>query len=340
MLANILVKPGVLELKKIKTPKPAHGEILVKIKTALTCGTDLKAFMRGHPMMPMPTVFGHEFSGVIEKAGRGVKGFYEGMEIMAVHSAPCGKCRFCKKKLYNLCENIMRTKVLGAFAEYILLPGHIVSRNVFKKPKELSFEEAAFLEPLSCVIHSINSADISRGDTAVIIGAGSIGLLHLMVLKTIGIKVIVIEKGKTRLKKALEEKADVAINAGKKNTFKKITALTKDAGADVVFECTGLPEVWENTIWLVRKGGTVVLFGGCKQGSKVSYDAGRIHYDEITLKGVFHYKPSDVSQAYKLLSNGKIKVSGLISGQYPLHDLRKAFQRLVSGKGIKYAIIP
>lgn len=340
MLANILVKPGVLELKKIKTPKPAHGEILVKIKTALTCGTDLKAFMRGHPMMPMPTVFGHEFSGVIEKAGRGVKGFYEGMEIMAVHSAPCGKCRFCKKNLYNLCENIMRTKVLGAFAEYILLPGHIVSRNVFKKPKELSFEEAAFLEPLSCVIHSINSADISRGDTAVIIGAGSIGLLHLMVLKTMGIKVIVIEKGKTRLKKALEEKADVAINAGKKNTFKKIIALTKDAGADVVFECTGLPEVWENTIWLVRKGGTVVLFGGCKQGSKVSYDAGRIHYDEITLKGVFHYKPSDVSQAYKLLSNGKIKVSGLISGQYPLHDLRKAFQKLVSGKGIKYAIIP
>lgn len=340
MLANILVKPGVLELKKIKTPEPAHGEILVKIKAALTCGTDLKAFMRGHPMIPMPTVFGHEFSGVIEKAGRGVKGFSGGMEIMAVHSAPCGKCRFCKKNLYNLCENIMRTKVLGAFAEYILIPGHIVSRNVFKKPKKLSFTEAAFLEPLSCVIHSIHSAGISRGDTAVIIGAGSIGLLHLMVLKTMGIKVIVIEKKKTRLKKALEEKADVAINAGKKNTFKKIKALMKDAGADVVFECTGLPEVWENTIWLVRKGGTVVLFGGCKQGAKVSYDAGRIHYDEITLKGVFHYRPSDVSQAYKLLSKRKIKVSGLVSGQYPLHDLKKAFQKLVSGKGIKYAIIP
>ncbi len=263
MLANILVKPGVLELKKIKTPEPDHGEILVKIKAALTCGTDLKAFMRGHPMIPMPTVFGHEFSGVIEKTGKGVKGFYRGMEIMAVHSAPCGKCRFCKKNLYNLCEYIMRTKVLGAFAEYVLLPKHIVSRNVFKKPKKLSFEEAAFLEPLSCVIHSINSVDISRGDTAVINGAGSIGLLHNIILKKMGIKTIIVEKQKARLEEARKEKADIVVKVGKKNTCGKIMAFTKDAGADVVFECTGLPEVWENTIWLVRKGGTVVLFGFC-----------------------------------------------------------------------------
>jgi len=340
MLANLLVKPGVLELKELKTPEPSNGEILVRIKASLTCGTDLKAFRRGHPMIPVPTVFGHEFSGIVEKVGRGVKKFSRGMEIMAVHSAPCEKCYFCKKDLYNLCENIMKTKVLGAFADYILLPRHVVRHNIFIKPKRLSFKEAAFLEPLSCVIHSINSTSISRGDTAVIIGAGPIGLLHLKVLKIMGIKVIVIERQKTRLKKALEEKADVVINADKKNAFKKIMSLTEDAGADVVFECTGIPEVWENSIWLVRKGGAVVLFGGCKQGTQVSYDAERIHYDEITLKGVFHYKPSDVAQAYKLLSSGRIKVSGLISGEYPLHDLKTAFEKLLSGEGIKYAIIP
>lgn len=355
MLVNLLVKPGVLKLSEIKAPKPSNGEILVKIKTALTCGTDLKAFRRGHPLVPMPTVFGHEFSGVIEKVGKGVRGFSKGMEIMAVHSAPCGKCYFCKKDLHNLCENIMRTKVLGAFAEYILLPKHIVKHNVFIKPKNLSFAEAAFLEPLSCVVHSINSVcpvrkkapsglsngvGISRGDTAVIIGAGSIGLLHLMVLKTMGIKVIVVEKQKMRLKKVLEEKADIVIDANKGNARKKIMTFTKARGADVVFECTGVPEVWESTIWLVRRGGTIILFGGCKQGTQVTYDAERIHYDEITLRGVFHYKPSDVAQAYKLLSNRKIRVGGLISGEYPLHNLKTAFNKLMSGEGIKYAIIP
>lgn len=340
MLINLLVKPGVLELNQIKTPKPSRGEILVKIKAALTCGTDLKAFRRGHPIIPMPTVFGHEFSGIVEKVGKGVKRFSKGMEIMAVHSAPCGKCYFCRKDLHNLCENIMRTKVLGAFAEYILLPKHIVKHNVFIKPKNLSFTEAAFLEPLSCVMHSINSVSISRGDSAVIIGAGSIGLLHLMVLKTMGIKVIVVEKQKMRLKKVLEEKADIVIDANKGNARKKIMTFTKARGADVVFECTGVPEVWESTIWLVRRGGTIILFGGCKQGTQVTYDAERIHYDEITLRGVFHYKPSDVAQAYKLLSNRKIRVGGLISGEYPLHNLKTAFNKLMSGEGIKYAIIP
>jgi L-iditol 2-dehydrogenase len=355
MLANFLIKPGALQLREIKTPEPSYGEILVKIKASLTCGTDLKAFKRGHPLMPMPTVFGHEFSGVVEKAGRGVKKFFRGTEIMAVHSAPCCECCFCKKGLYNLCKNIMKTKVLGAFAEYILLPKHIVKQNVFKKPKNLSYTEAAFLEPLSCVIHSINSVypvrkkapsgfsngvNLSKGDTAVIIGAGPIGLLHLMVLKTMGLKIIVIEKQKERLKKALELKADIAVSPDDRDIRNKIMRYTDNCGADVVFECTGIPEVWESSVRLVRRGGSVVLFGGCKQGAQVKYDAARIHYDEITLKGVFHFKPSDVAQAYDFLSRKKIKVRKLISGEYPLDKLDLAFKKLASGRGIKYAIIP
>ncbi|MBI4691237.1 MAG: alcohol dehydrogenase catalytic domain-containing protein, partial [Nitrospirae bacterium] len=151
MQAVVLLSPGKLELHEIETPKPVRGEILIKVKAALTCGTDLKAFSRGHHVVPMPGVFGHEFSGIIAGVGRGVKRFKEGDKIMAVHSAPCLRCPYCKKRLYNLCEKIMETKVLGAFAEYILLPEHIVRQNAFYKPKNLTFEEAAFLEPLSCV---------------------------------------------------------------------------------------------------------------------------------------------------------------------------------------------
>lgn len=340
MRANLLIKPGVLALRDIAVPEPSPGEILVKVKASLTCGTDVKTFLRGHPMIPMPTVFGHEFSGIIEKVGRGMRKFRTGMEIMAVHSAPCGKCWFCRKKLYNLCEHVMREKVLGAFAEYILLPEHVVRHHVFEKPKNLSFAEAAFLEPLSCVMHSINSTGLFRRDTAVIIGAGAIGLLHLLVLKSMGLKVIVIEKHRARLKNALNLQADVAINPDRIRPLKKIKDATGSIGADTVFECTGNPVVWKNAVQLVRRGGTVILFGGCKEGTKVCYDAGRIHYDEITLKGVFHYKPSDVNQAYQLLAKGKVNVKKLISREYPLTKLGSALRKLVSGEGIKYAIIP
>ena len=183
MYANILLKPGSIELREIENPEPSYGEMLVKIKAALTCGTDLKAFIRGHPLIPMPGVFGHEFSGIVTEVGKGVGRFKEGDAVMAVHTAPCLTCSFCRRRLYNLCEKIMHTKVLGAFAEYIILPSHVVRQNVFHKPENLSFEEAAFLEPLSCVVHSVEKLKIKKGDSALIFGAGPIGLLHLLLLK-------------------------------------------------------------------------------------------------------------------------------------------------------------
>lgn len=339
MLTNIIVKPGRIELCEIKTPKPSHGEILVKIKTALTCGTDLKAFGRGHPMIPMPGVFGHEFSGTVAGIGKGVKGFKEGDEIMAVHSAPCLECRYCKKKIYNLCEKIMDTKVLGAFAEYILLPPHIVRQNLFHKPKNISFEEAAFLEPLSCVVHGMESTDIKKGDHALVIGAGPIGLLHLLLLKKKGAIVSVTDKHNSKLKIAKNLGADF-VGEGKGEGFLNIKKITNGIGFDYIFECTGMPEVWEASVNYVRKGGTVILFGGCKSGTKVTYDTGKLHYNEITFKGVFHFTPADVKKAYKLLCDGRLGLSRLISGSYPLRHIQKAFEKLSKGEGIKYAIIP
>ena len=378
MLANIIIKPGTIELRDIKTPKPSYGEILVKIKASLTCGTDLKAFRRGHPMIPMPGVFGHEFSGVVAEVGKGVKGFKEGDEIMAVHTAPCLKCIYCKKRLYNLCDKIMDTKALGAFAEYILLTEYIVKQNVLYKPKNLSFEEAAFLEPLSCVVHSMKSVDIKRGDNVLVIGAGPIGLLHLLLLKEKGATVTIIDKHTKKLKIAKNLGADFILrtdttyspsptpfpsreennegknpsplvgeparqirsDGGRGEGFFQMNKFTDGIGFDYLFECTGRPEVWQASVNYVRRGGTVILFGGCKSGTKVTYDTGKLHYDEITLKGVFHFTPSDVKKAYKLLCKGRIGISRLISGSYPLNQLQKAFDKLARGVGIKYAIIP
>jgi threonine dehydrogenase-like Zn-dependent dehydrogenase len=421
LLANILLKPGSIELNEIKTPKPSYGEILVKIKAALTCGTDLKAFLRGHPLIPMPDVFGHEFSGIVTEVGKGVRKFKEGDAVMAVHTAPCLICSFCRRRLYNLCEKIMHTKVIGAFAEYIVLPSHVVKQNVFHKPRNLSFEEAAFLEPLSCVVHSVEKLRIKKGDSALIFGAGPIGLLHLLLLKRKEAKVAVADIKEARLKVARRLGADFVFRTpapqspplkggnaseypavspmgwvtppspsylkrgfippltlrggrvglynsahkvgksellfplvGKKNPivpsplvgegkgegYMCVKKFTDGIGFDYVFECTGMTDVWEASVNYIRKGGTVILFGGCASGTTVTYDTGRIHYDEITVKGVFHYTPSDVKKAYKLLCEGDLGVLKLISGRYPLEHVQKAFDKLARGEGLKYAIIP
>jgi L-iditol 2-dehydrogenase len=338
LLANILVEPGRIELRQIEIPKPSRGEILVRIKAALTCGTDLKAFRRGHPVIPMPGVFGHEFSGIVAAAGKGVKRFREGDGIMAVHSAPCLECGYCRKRLYNLCEKIMPTKILGAFAEYILLPSHIVKQNVFRKPEGLPFEEAAFLEPLSCVVHGLEPVSLKKDDHALVIGAGPIGLLHLLLLKNMGVKVSVADKHDRKLRIAKELGAHSVSKADRIDALKKRDG--NGIGFDYVFECTGMPEVWESSVNYVRRGGTVVLFGGCKAETTVTYDAGKLHYDEITLRGVFHYTPPDVKKAYALLCGGRLGISRLISGRYPLRQTQKAFDKLSKGIGIKYAIIP
>lgn len=337
MIASYLIRPGLIELKEFPLPKPKYGEVLVKVMAALTCGTDLKAFLRGHPMIPMPGVFGHEFSGVIAEIGKGVKGFKEGDEIMAVHSAPCLKCKFCNKKLYNLCENIMDTKALGAFAEYILLPAHIVKQNLFHKPPDLSFEDAAFLEPLSCVVHGMRGLNIKKGDKVLIIGTGPIGFLHLSLLKIKGADVIVVGHKHEKLTAAKNFGAD--ITAMPSELISVINHYTDGIGVDFVFECTGQLDVWESAVNYVRRGGTVILFGGVKKGTSITYDTYRLHYDELTIKGVFHFTPQDVKTAWKLLKD-TLNVSPLISGKYSLKDLYTALKKLSNGDGIKYAIIP
>jgi L-iditol 2-dehydrogenase len=340
MLQSRLLAPGDVRLAEVPVPEPSAGELLIAVKAALTCGTDLKAFRRGHSLIPMPGPFGHEFSGVVARRGKGVRGFREGQAVMAVHSAPCLTCRYCKRKLFNLCESIMETKVLGAFAEYVLLPAHVVRQNVFPKPRRLDFAEAALLEPLSCVVHAVEPLGVKAGQTAFVIGAGPIGLLHLLLLKRRRARVAVAEPVPPRLRQAKKMGADAALGTPEK-ARKLLSRLTPGGmGFDYVFECTGRPEVWEKAVGYLRRGGTLVLFGGCPPGSRVAYDTHRLHYDEITLKGDFHYTPADVRTAYGMLAGGKLRGAGeLISGSFPLTRLPRALDLLSRGKGIKYAIL-
>ncbi|MFQ5651896.1 MAG: zinc-binding dehydrogenase [bacterium] len=341
MKSYFLVEPGRMEMRETPVPEPEEGELIIRIEAALTCGTDLKAFRRGHPKMPMPTPFGHEFSGIIADAGKSVNGWHEGDAIMGVHTAPCGDCTYCRRQLENLCPVTMDTMLLGAYAEYIKIPRHVVELNTFRKPASLSYEQAATLEPLACVVHGIEQLTMHPDDTVLILGAGSIGLLHILMARIKGAhKIIVAGKHPQRLELAGELGADHLIDVSRQDTREGVLELTRGYGANRVFECTGQPVVWEQAVNLAARGGSVILFGGCAPGTSVSFDTNRLHYDQIALIGTFHFTPRDVATAYHLLVEEKLDVSKLITGTFPLTKLNQAFDLLMQGEGIKYAIEP
>lgn len=338
MLQAILVEPNRIELRESPLPEPFEGEVLIRIDTALTCGTDLKAYVRGHRLIPMPGPFGHEYAGIVKRTGKGVRRFKEGDAVMGVHSAPCLECRYCKRKLFNLCENIMNTKALGAFAEYLLLPQHVVRQNLYHKVEGLSFQEAALLEPLSCVVHSYKMIQHGEIKNALVIGTGAIGLMHIAYLRTKGAKVYATDISEERLSIASQTGAEIIPHH--KRIEESILEGTDGIGVDLVVECTGKEGVWQKSVDYVRRGGMVILFGGCPEGSRVCYDTRRLHYDELTLYGSFHYTPQDVRYAYEILTDKGLDLSFIISGEFALSDIGKAFRLLKEGKGIKYALMP
>jgi len=337
MLQAILVEPGRIDLKEIPLKSPQEGEVLIKVHTALTCGTDLKAYIRGHPLIPMPGPFGHEYSGYVASVGKGVSGFKEGDAVMGVHSAPCLICRYCKRGDFNLCDDIMKTKVLGAFAEYLLIPPNIVKQNLYHKPDDVSFKESALLEPLSCVIHPFRRTEINRIRNAFIIGTGAIGLMHIAYLGMRGIKTFATDISKERLSLAAGFGAETI--GYQEDIEDVIIELTGGMGFDLVIECTGKEGVWQRCIDYSRRGGIIILFGGCPKGSKVCYDTHRLHYDELTLCGSFHYTPEDVRAAYDIITHKRLDLSPIISAEFHLSEISIAFNLLREGRGIKYAII-
>jgi L-iditol 2-dehydrogenase len=341
MQAVMLLGPKKLSCEELPLPRPGADEVVLKIDAALTCGTDLKAFLRGHPKWPMPTRFGHEYAGTIAARGKHVAGVREGDAVMLAPTAPCGSCFYCKRNQETLCVSLMETMVLGGYAEYLTVPSRVIRANLFKKPADLSFAEASLLEPVSCVVHGLQEPTMRPDDIAVIIGAGAFGLLHLVVLRALGIEqVYVVARNPRRAKIAKELGATGIIPCAAEEARPLILDLTEGRGADLVIECTAQPRVWEEAIILARPGGQVVLFGGCPPGTTVSLDTYRLHYDQVRVFSPFHFTPKAVRQAMEMLASGKIPTRHLISGSYPLSELPHAFDLLQQGQGIKYAVIP
>lgn len=328
MKALVLLEPGSIQLSDVPVPVPGPGEILLRVEAAPTCGTDLKAFLRGHPQIPMPGQFGHEYAGRVVAVGVGAP-FAIGDEVMGVHSAPCQQCRWCLNDQENLCESIMATKVLGSYAEYLLVPQRIARLNMFPKPESLDFANAALLEPLACVAQGIERAKPRADQEVLVIGPGAIGLMFVAALRHLGVRQVTLAgRNPGRLAVGEQLGATPAYLEGLEGSF------------DLVIECTGRVEVWERSVDFVRRGGTAVLFGGCPAGSRVSLDTKRLHYDDITVTSPFHFGTKAVRTARNWLTTDGFDLSPLFSGERSLGDAPAVFRDLEAGRGIKYVFHP
>jgi L-iditol 2-dehydrogenase len=343
MMAAVLYGKEHLQVEPVAIPEIDRGDILVRVQVALTCGTDVKVFRRGYHarMIVPPALFGHELAGVIEEVGHGVRGFKKGMRVVALNSAPCQMCFYCSKHQENLCEDLLFNN--GAYAEYIRIPRRIVETNMLAVPADVTYEEAAMVEPLACVLRGLHETGVEIGDTVTVIGGGPIGLMFVQVAKATGCNVISVVKRDSQVAAAKRMGAHEVVQITKvKDAVEAVRMISPEKrGSDVVVEAVGRAEAWEWAIDMVRKGGTVNFFGGCASGTKVQLDTNRLHYSEVTLKATFHHTPETVRKAFALIAEKKIRSTDYITGEAPLSRLQQVLRHMLNRNGdIKTAIIP
>lgn len=344
MTAAVLYGSEDLKIEQIGVPQIAADEVLLRVRVALTCGTDLKVWKQGYHarMITPPAVFGHELAGTVEAMGSAVNGGVAvGMRVVPSNSAPCGECLFCRKNRENLCEDLLFNN--GAYAEYIRIPGRIVRQNLHVIPDNVSFLDAAMVEPLACVLRGVEETGIHPGDTTVVVGCGPIGLKFVRVLAVRGVRVIALGKRACQLRAAERLGARAALDVSREaDPIRRVRELTEGGrGADSVIEAVGSPATWQWAIQMVRRGGTVNLFGGCPRGSSVQFDPAALHYSEITIKSTFHHTPRYIRAALDAVAVGEIHASDFVTGEVPLSELPGVFQHMKHRNGeLKTAVIP
>src|SRR6516225_3192169 len=344
MTAAVLYGSEDLRVEQIDVPAIAVDEVLLRVRLALTDGTDLKVWKRGyHAMMIQPpAVFGHEVVGEIVAMGKRVDGKWRlGMRVIAANSAPCFRCYHCRRGQENLCDDLLFNN--GAYAEYMRIPGRIVRENMLEVPHSVDDQSAALVEPLACVLRGIHEMEVRTGDTVAVIGCGPIGLKFVRMLSRRGVRVIALARRDAPLDVARRLGAHSVVNvATTPDPVATVRALTEDQrGPDAVVEAAGNPAAWQLALGMVRRGGVVNFFSGLPSGSKVEIEPAAIHYSEIKVISPFHHTPRFIREALEAVRRGDISAQDFVTEEIRLADLPQAFERMKARRGeIKLAVRP
>jgi L-iditol 2-dehydrogenase len=331
MKALLLAEYSQLEVAELPRPEVGAGEVLVEVAACGICGSDVHGYDGSSGRRIPPLVMGHEAAGVVAEVGAEVSGFAVGDRVTFDSTVYCGECEYCLAGQVNLCESRQVVGVstpefrrAGAFAEFVTVP----ERILYKLPEAMPFAEAAMLEAVSVALHAIAVSDLKGGETALVIGAGMIGLLTLQAAKAAGCsRVLVADVDRTRLKLATEMGADEILLVSGAEMVEEVLKLTGGRGVDVVLEAVGRDETVSAAVDAVRKGGTVTLIGNITP--QVTLPLQKVVSRQIRLQGSCA-SAGEYPQAIELVANGTIRVASLITAVAPLSDGAQWFERLHS----------
>lgn len=323
MKAAKIIQPGQMDVVDIPCPEPAPDEVLIRVMASGICGTDVHIF-RGEYLGGYPVIPGHEFSGVVEAVGSQVTRFKPGDRVAVEPNIACDNCEACLNNRQNFCLNWTAVGVTrpGAMEQFTTAPEKVVFDI-----GSLSFEQAAFMEPLSCVIHGLERLDAELADKVAILGAGPIGLLLLQGIRARGAsQVTVVDKNTARVRAAADLGAAIPLN--------DLNALKTDY-YDVVIDATGAIPVMARSIDFVRPGGRVLLFGVPPTGREMCIEPFKVFNKGLTVMSSYTSVRNSY-QALGLLQAGTIQVEGLVSHRLPLEEFQRGIEMIEQGAdGVK-----
>jgi L-iditol 2-dehydrogenase len=313
----------------------AH-EVLVRVEACGVCGTDVH-IVNGESRSTPPVVLGHEFAGVVEEAGPGVTGFSNGDHVAVDPNISCGTCYFCRRGEVHLCSNLraLGVDIDGGMAEFCIVP----AQQLYRLPAGFPMFASAFIEPVSCVLHGIDRAGIRTGDTVVIIGGGTIGLMMLQLARAAGAaKTVIVEPLEHKRSIARSLGATSVLDPGIENVPDGVRDIT-GVGADVVIDCAGLTATAESALRMARRGGTVEFFGVCPVGTTFPIEPNQVFFKELTIVGSY-VNPHTFDRAIKALSSGIIRVEAFPVNRFTLDEVHDGLRYQEQGLTIKSIIEP
>ena len=324
MKASVCYKQNDLRTEDLPIPEISDNEVLIKMLACGLCGTDIQK-IRGDSVNK-PTVLGHEVVGEIVKKGKNVSKFEIGDRVITAIHVPCFTCHYCNKGHYTICEQFRTNNIdPGGFAEFIRIPKLHLNHLTHKVSNNVTDEEATLIEPIACCLHGLKQADIRPNDSVLIMGAGTIGILHAQLAKIKGAnKVIVSDMSEFKLQKALKVGCDYAINIKEKNIIDEVNKITDGQGVDVIVIAAGVSSLVADAVNMVRRAGKIIVFSGFDKNKLVTLDVSRFFKDEISIIGTYSVTPYEFPEALDLLEKRKLNTKEMITHVYPLNKLSEA----------------
>ncbi len=353
MKAAIYEGPNDLKVKEVDKPICTEETMVVRVKVCAICGTDLKTLKdqdvkmdrKGQKHMHYPRIPGHEFSGIVEEVGSRVRGYEVGERVIVSPTVPCGKCHYCRRGDYEMCDELKAISYDydGAFAEYILVPALAINnRCVNTVPENVSLEEAALTEPLSCAVSCHELSGTKLGDEVLVIGAGPLGCLCAELAKSLGAsRVMLAQRSLSRLRLAQITKSDVYIDVKQYDIVERVLEETHGRGVDIIIVAAPSPLAQEQSLKMIAKKGSINFFAGLpRSDSIIGLDSNIVHYREVRIVGAHGSTPLHNEIALNLISEGKIDVKKYITHTLPLEDILRGMEIAAKGIGLKVVITP